>query len=53
MQTAGCATSHKYRNVQIYSAKYYKHFAKTVLQIIFTHKKLTYKVKNVCVYVNV
>jgi hypothetical protein len=36
-QTAGYGTSHRYIKIKIYSANYYKHFTKTVLQICFTH----------------
>ena len=28
IKTAGCGTSHKYINIQIYSIKIYKHFKK-------------------------
>jgi hypothetical protein len=43
------ACSSKTLNIQIYSVKYYKHFTKAVLYIIFTHKKFIYRVKGVCV----
>jgi len=48
--TVGCGTSHKYTNIQIYNIKYYKYFTKTILYIIFAHKKFFYRVKGVCMY---
>ena len=36
------------QDIQIYSAKYYKHFTKAVLLIIFTNKKSIYRVSGVC-----
>jgi hypothetical protein len=35
-------------DIQIYSVKYYKHFTKAVLLIIFTYKKCIYTVSGVC-----
>jgi len=37
VKTAGCVTSHKYTNIQNCSAKHYRSFTKTVLQITCTH----------------
>jgi len=36
------------QSIQIYSVKYYKHFTKAVLLIIFTNKKSIYRVSGVC-----
>ena len=36
-ETGGYGTSHTYIKRKIYSANYYKHFRKTVLQICFAH----------------
>jgi len=49
-KTVGCGTSHKYTNIHIYSIKYYKYFTKTILYIIFAHKKFIYRVKRICLY---
>lgn len=46
-------TSHKYiKYLKLYNVKYYKHFIKlykTILQIIFTHKKFICRVKGLCI----
>ena len=39
-----CGTSHTYTNIQTYSVKY-KHFAKTQLWVILTHKRFVFWVK--------
>ena len=44
----GCGICHKYPNIQTDSLKYYKHFAKIVLQVTFTHKEFIWRVKGVC-----
>jgi len=49
-KTVGCGTSHEYTNIQIYSIKYDKYFTKTILYIIFAHKKSIFRVKGVCMY---
>ena len=33
------------QNIQIYSVKYYKFFTKIVLQIMYTYKKLIYRIR--------
>jgi len=44
INTVGTGISHKYTYKKIHSVKYYKHFTKTVLYIILTHKKFNYRV---------
>ena len=36
------------QDIQIYSVKYYKHFTKAVLLMIFTNNKSIYRVSGVC-----